>query len=156
YLKMTDPSKGFGFLSEVSEKALMFRRGMSLSGKEVILLITSSKNLSPADSTASDYDEIPDVVSRFFKVKDVIRYDIEEGPMMVEGDIIFDFVVNAVKNENSLKAHLKLPLERTVYFILRNPTDVEHFKNRNFVVTFSTKPLSIYKSLEHLIGRCGL
>ncbi|PLV58296.1 glycoside hydrolase family 3 N-terminal domain-containing protein [Thermotoga sp. KOL6] len=156
YLRKAKFSGGFGFLSEVSEKALLFKEDVSLSNEEeVVVLVPSSENLSPADLTGLDYDEIPKVVSRFFKVKEVIRYNVTKGPeKKVENGLILDFVVNASMNEEALKAHLELPAEKTTYFVIRNPSDWKHFKDRRFVVTLSTKPLSIYKALRHLVGRC--
>lgn len=152
YLSALENKFNSGLIAEVAERAIeCTRMRKELLGREVVLLVPSNKNLSPADTTGDDYDLIPEVAKRFFKVRDVIRYDIEAGPDDVDGELIFDFVVNASKNEQVLQAHLSLPSDRTIYFIIRNPFDAKFFPGRSVVITYSTKPISVYKSFEHLL-----
>ena len=154
YLAFAKKNSGVGFLADSSAKAVEFLGFEKIDHtSEVTLLVPSSENLSQADTTGGDYDQIPEIVSRFFEVENVVRYTVEDGPEFVEGDLIFDFVAD-IPNEKALKAHLSLPAEKTVYFVLRNPFDVRYFEGRKIVVTRSTKPISIYKSLEHFLGRC--
>ncbi|ACM23944.1 hypothetical protein [Thermotoga neapolitana] len=156
YLSALENRFNSGLIAEVAERAIeCTRMRKELLGREVVLLVPSNKNLSPADTTGDDYDLIPEVAKRFFKVRDVIRYDIEAGPDDVDGELIFDFVVNASKNEQVLQAHLSLPSDRTIYFIIRNPFDAKFFPGRSVVITHSTKPISVYKSFQHLLGRCS-
>ncbi|PLV57045.1 glycoside hydrolase family 3 N-terminal domain-containing protein [Thermotoga sp. SG1] len=156
YLNTIENRFNAGLSTEVAERAIEYTRvSKELLDVEVVLLVPSNKNLSPADTTGGDYDLIPEIARRFFKIKDVIRYDIETGPDNVDGELIFDFVVNASKNDRALKAHLNLPSDRTIYFIVRNPFDAKFFTGRNAVITYSTKPISVYKSFEHLLGRCS-
>jgi len=141
-----------GFMAEVARNALKI--GVSEKPEKGIhLILPKARNLSPADSTSKYYKRIEEIFGKFFDVKEVTYYELEEGPVIESSAYqVLDVVVDAFRFERSLEAHrrLKNKARKVLYVIVRDPYDGTFFGDSNYVLTHSLNPISLYEALKEL------
>jgi len=156
-MKKYSSSENIGFLKNFSQDAFDFNLdGLEKSFDKVYLISPQPANLSMADITARDYSMIKGNVSKYFDLEDVIYYDLRNAETsksiseISENSLIIDVVVDAFRSENLLALHKNIAEKSSnvVYLILRDPKDIEFFKNSNYIATFSSNALAVSKAME--------
>jgi len=149
--KYKNPSN-IGFMAKAARNALKISVNEK-PGKEVHLVLPKARDLSPADNTSRYYRKIEEVFRKFFDVKEMTYYDLEEGPAIENSSYqVLDVVVDAFRCEKSLEAHRKLRnrAKKVLYMIVRDPYDETFFEDSNHVLTHSLNPISLYEALKKL------
>jgi beta-N-acetylhexosaminidase len=141
------------FLSDISKEALSVDIKEDIITKNVTFVIPDGKPLTPADTSNDDYMEYENIIKSLFDHPKIVHYDVPTGDIefpLDNQDFIISFVVDSFSFNNQLKMHKKLSeiANYIVYVILRDARDVKEYKKENYVVTNSTKALSVYHALK--------
>ncbi len=150
-------NENLGFIKSFSFDSFDYKiKNLNSQASKVYLVTPKPVNLSPADITARDYSMIEENVSKYFKLQKTINYDLRSGNFLddidgiSQGDLVIDMVIDSFRNPRLTEKHKELS-EKTsniVYLILRDPEDIENFKNYNYVATFSSNALALSKAME--------
>ncbi|PNR95923.1 glycoside hydrolase family 3 N-terminal domain-containing protein [Petrotoga sp. 9PWA.NaAc.5.4] len=143
------------FLAEISEKAIKTNIKNKLKFSEVTFLVPKGGPLSPADTSNKDYLEYTNLINNLFKNPIIKNYIFEKG--VIEGtlektELIISFVVDSFLFEEQLKMQkeIKKVAKEVIYVILRDEKDIRNYKNEKYILTNSTKPLSVYYALKKI------
>jgi beta-N-acetylhexosaminidase len=141
------------FLSDISKEALSIDIKEKITAKTVTFVIPDGKPLTPADTSNDDYVEYENIIKSLFDHPKIVHYDVPTGDIespLDHQDFIISFVVDSFSFNNQIKMHKKLSeiANYIVYVILRDSRDVKQYINENYVVTNSTKALSVYHALN--------
>ncbi len=120
-----------------------------------LFLVPSNDALSPADTTNIDISKYEDVIRLTYHDPQILRYDIFTGKVnrnIETRDAIVSLVVDSFRFEGQKRLHLSLKdkAKRVIYIILRDPKDQALYKDQEYIVTYSTKPISLYQALKKI------
>ncbi len=144
------------FLAKVAKEAIKYKVNTKLqSDDSITFLVPKASKLSLADTTNKDISKYEGVIRLFCKDPRIVKYDIFSGEL--DGPVppsphIVSFVVDSFrfKGQQKMQKSLKEKTPNPIYLIIRNPNDEELYKKENYIVTLSTKPISIYYVLKNL------
>ncbi len=144
------------FLVEVSRKGIIYKYRHKLQiDDEITFLIPKPDNLSLADTTNKDISKYEGVIRLFCKNPKIVKYNIFSGELdrpIPPSNYIVSIVVDSFrfKGQQKMQKSLKEKTPNPIYVIIRSPNDEEVYKEGDFIVTFSTKPITIYHVLKKL------
>ena len=144
------------FLTGISKKAIKTNINRKLNFSEITFLVPKGDPLSPADTSNKDYLEYNDLLNNLFESSTIITYNFEKGTIdkpLEKTELIVSFVVDSFLFEGQLKMQkeIKKLAKEIVYVILRDEKDIKNYKNEKYVLTNSTKPLSVYYALKKIL-----
>ncbi|WP_276318810.1 glycoside hydrolase family 3 N-terminal domain-containing protein [Marinitoga lauensis] len=140
-------------LMDISKKALKMNIKGNINSKKLVFLIPEAKNLSPADTTANDLEKLETLIQFEFKGSKVIKYDPFNGvvnELPNKDETVISFVLDSFRFEKQLNLQKKLKSfsDDVIYVIIRNDEDLEHYILESYIVTYSTKLISIYQAIK--------
>ena len=145
-----------GFVKEVMDEALEIGINSLSKRDKIAFLMPFPRQLSQADVLVEHFEIIEKEAKRMLNAK-VVKYNLEAPkPISFKDDaLIVDMVVDAFRNEKLIEFHKSLP-QNTLYVISHDPYDKKFFKERNYVVTYSTTPVSmgmVFKLVQEIPTR---
>lgn len=145
------------FLAQIAEKAIYTNIQNNLDVPNVTFVLPNGDPLSPADTSNKDYFEYKTLVKSIFESSKIITYDVEQGTTdtpLERSEVIISFVVDSSRFKNQLKMQKKLKdfSKEVIYIILRNENDLDNYQGEKYILTNSTKPISIYYALKSVLN----
>jgi len=145
------------FLTQIAEKSIYTNIQDKLNASDVIFVLPQGDPLSPADTSNKDYSEYEALVKSMFERPKIITYDVKQGTTdkpLEKSDLIISLCVDSSKFQNQLKMLKKLKgfSKEVVYIILRSDNDLDSFREEKYILTHSTKPISIYYALKSVFN----
>ncbi len=142
------------FQLDITKKAQEVNLRSKLS-ENPIFVIPSASSLSPADTTNRDLIKYEGLIGLLFNNPKILRYDIFTGKLdgEIEKDMeVISLVLDSFRFEGQKKMQKELgeKAKRVIYIILRDMGDIELYKDSEHIVTYSTKPISVYNALKML------
>ncbi len=142
--------ESIGFVEEVMEKSLEWHKVKSLPNpKQVIFLLPQLGQMSQADVLPKHFNGIEKEVKKILHAE-VVKYDPKDPNFEADDSaFIVDMVIDAYKSEKLLDFHRSLP-QNTLYVIAHDPYDKVFFDDKNYVVTYSTTPITMAKVFNEI------
>jgi len=141
------------FLTEISRKAINTNINKKIDFSEITFLIPQGDPLSPSDTSNKDYFEYPNLINNLFDNPKIKTYDLEIGKInepLEKTELIVSFVVDSYlfKKQLKMQKDIKEFANDVIYIILRDERDLQNYQTEKYVLTNSTKALSIYYALK--------
>ncbi len=152
YIEDTYPNL---FILDIARKAQYVHMKEKVKG-DTLFLIPHATALSPADTTNLDIRKYEDIIRLLYPNPRIVRYDIFTGNtdnIIPNTDNIVAGAIDSFRFEGQKRLFASLPnkAKRVIYLILRDPKDEELYKDEEYIITYSTKPLSFYQALRRVI-----
>ncbi len=120
---------------------------------EITFLVPQGDPLSPSDTSNKDYYEYTDLIRNLFENPQITTFNFENGKIngsLEKTELIVSFVVDSFLFEKQLKMQkeIKEYANQVIYIILRDERDLQNYKTEKYVLTNSTKAVSVYYALK--------
>ncbi|WGS63947.1 glycoside hydrolase family 3 N-terminal domain-containing protein [Marinitoga aeolica] len=140
-------------LMDIAKRALKINIKNNFDKDNLTFLIPEAKNLSPADTTANDLEKLENLINSEFKNCKIIKYDpftgsVNKLPKREESVVSFVLDSFRFKKQLNLQKKLKHFSSKVLYIIIRNDEDLENYLSESYIVTNSTKLISLYQAIK--------
>lgn len=151
--QFVEPNYEARFLTEISKKAIKTNINEKLNFSEITFLVPQGDPLSPSDTSNKDYYEYTDLIRNLFENPQITTFNFENGKIngsLEKTELIVSFVVDSFLFEKQLKMQkeIKEYANQVIYIILRDERDLQNYKTEKYVLTNSTKAVSVYYALK--------
>ncbi|KAF2956136.1 glycoside hydrolase family 3 protein [Marinitoga sp. 38H-ov] len=136
------------FLIDIAKNSLKIHIKKNIDNPDIIL-IPEAINLSQADTTANDLEKLENLVKLEFKKSKIIKYNPLNGVLSEKFDPnlkIISFVLDSFRFPKQLNMHKGL--KNAIYVIIRNDQDEKYYNDCSYIITYSTKLISIYQAIK--------
>ncbi|KLO21934.1 hypothetical protein X275_07685 [Marinitoga sp. 1197] len=145
------------FLTDIAKKSLKINIKkdfhINLDTDKVSIVIPEPKNLSQADTTAKDLEKLESLLNLEFKNTNIFKYNPLNGETYSElpkNSKVISFVLDSFRFPEQYKLHKKIKSlnKDIIYVIIRNDQDETLYKDESYIITHSTKLISIYNAIK--------
>ncbi len=134
-----------GFVQEVIENSLEWHEIQAFGNpQKIVFLLPNLGQMSQADVLPKHFKGIEEEAKKILHAE-IVKYDPQNPEVKVgDSEFVVNMVVDAYKDEKLLRFHRSLP-KMTLHVIAHDPYDKAFFEDRNYVVTYSTTPITMAK-----------